>query len=312
MRFDFVDLRLFVAIAALGNLTKAAEGFPIALAAASARIKALEESVGARLFERSSRGVSLTPAGDIFLGRAMAMLKEAAGLREELTHLRRGASGVIRLQANTHAINEYLPSLLAGFLALHPQVDIEMVEHTSQDIVNGVDSGDADMGIIAGRVSTRGLEVYPFHHDRLVAVIAENHKLTTRGDNLRFYQLLDYEFIGLGDRASIQVWLTKQALLLGQTMRMRIQVGNFDAVTRMVEAGVGISIIPESSARRLQKSTRIRIVSLEEEWADRALQIVVRHLATLTPPARKLFDHLHQPNKAGDASEDAESSNANT
>ena len=65
MRFDFVDLRLFVAIAALGNLTKAAEGFPIALAAASARIKALEESVGARLFERSSRGVSLTPAGDI-------------------------------------------------------------------------------------------------------------------------------------------------------------------------------------------------------------------------------------------------------
>jgi DNA-binding transcriptional LysR family regulator len=311
MRFDFVDLRLFVAIASLGNLTKAAEGFPIALAAASARIKALEESVGARLFERSSRGVTLTLAGDLFLARAMAIMKEAAGLREELMHLRRGASGVIRLRANTNAINEYLPNLLAGFLALHPQVDIEMSEQTSQDIVNSVDTGETDIGIIAGRVSTRGLEVYPFRHDRLVVVMAENHKLISRGDTLRFYQLLDYEFIGLGDRASIQVWLNKQALLLGQTMRMRIQVGNFDAVTRMVEAGVGISIIPESSAQRLQNSTRIRVVSLEEEWADRALQIVVRHLDTLTPPARKLFEHLRQPDQAGDANENVELSNAN-
>ncbi|MDO9434396.1 LysR family transcriptional regulator [Hydrogenophaga sp.] len=306
MRFDIVNLRLFVAIASSGSLTKAAEGFPIALAAASARVKALEESVGARLLERTSRGVSLTPAGEIFLNRAMAILKETAGLREDLIHLRRGASGVIRLQANTNAINEFLPNLLAGFLALHHQVDIQMLEHTSQDIVHGVDSGDADLGIIAGNVSTRGLEVYPFRNDRLVAITSQNHKLTLRGDHLRFHQLLDFEFIGLGDRASIQVWLAKQALLLGQTMRMRIQVGSFDAVTRMVEAGVGISIIPESSARRLHNNTNIRIVHLDEEWADRALKIVVRKLATLTPHARTLFDYLRPNPHSVDASAPAD------
>jgi len=222
----------------------------------------------------------------------VAILKETAALREDLTHLRRGMSGVIRLQANTNAINEFLPSLLAGFLALYPQVDIEMSEHTSQEIVNSVDSGDGDLGIIAGQVSTRGLEVYPFRHDRLVVITPQNHKIAARGERLRFYQLLDYEFIGLGERASIQVWLTKQALLLGQNMRMRIQVGSFDAVTRMVEAGVGISIIPQSSALRLQKNTAIRILSLDEEWADRSLKIVMRRLATLTPHARKLFEYL--------------------
>jgi DNA-binding transcriptional LysR family regulator len=295
MRFDIVDLRLFVAIASCGNLTKAAEGFPIAVAAASARIKALEESLGVILLERSSRGVTLTPAGDVFLARAMAMLKETATLREELTHLRRGAGGMIRLQANTNAINEFLPDLLVGFLALHPRVDIQMHEHTSSDIVHAVDSGDADLGIIAGPVSTRDLEAYPFRHDRLVIVTSKNHKLLMRGDRLRFHQLLDYEFIGVGDRASVQIWLNKQAMLLGQSMRMRIHVNSFDAISRLVAAGVGIAVIPESTARRLQKTNLMEIIHLEEEWAGRALRIVMRKLATLTPHARKLFDHLSAP-----------------
>lgn len=298
MRFDIVDLRLFVAIAASGNLTKAAEGFPIALAAASARIKALEESVGARLLERSSRGVSLTPAGEVFLNRALAILKETASLREELTHLKRGAGGVIRLNANTNAIEEFLPDLLAGFLALHPQVDIELHEHTSQEIVASVDSGEADLGIIAGPVSTRGLEAFPFRSDRMVAITSENHKLLARGDTLRFYQLLDYEFIGLGDRTSMQIWLAKQALLLGQSMRIRLHLNSVEAIARMVAAGVGIAIIPESTARRLQHGTRITIVRLDEDWAQRELKIVLRNLATLAPHARRLFDHLRAPAEA--------------
>jgi len=295
MRFDLVDLRLFVAIASCGNLTKAAEGFPIAVAAASTRIKTLEESLGVRLLERSSRGMSLTPAGEVFLTRAIAILKETATLREQLTHLRRGAGGVIRLQANTNAITEHLPSLLAGFLALHPQVDIQMHEHTSSDIVHALDSGDADLGIIAGPVGTRGLEAYPFRQDRLVVVTAQNHKLLARGNKLRFYQLLDYEFIGLGERASVQLWVSKQALLLGQSMRMRIHVNGVEAVARLVTAGVGVAVIPESTARRLQQDTPMEIIHLDEEWADRALKIVVRKRATLAPHARKLFDHLGTP-----------------
>ncbi len=291
MRFDVVDLRLFVAVAACGNLTKAAEGFPIALAAASARVKALEESLGVLLLDRNSRGVTLTAAGEIFLGHALAILKETSHLRDELAQLGQRSRGIIRLLANTNAINEFLPNLLAGFLSMNPQIDVQMHEHTSQDIVHGVDSGEADLGIIAGRVSTRSLEVHRFRDDRLVAVLPENHRLAT-GNAVRFYQLLDYDFIGLGDRASVQVWLVKQALVLGQAMRMRIQVGSFDAICRMVESGVGLSVIPETSARRLQKNARICIVPIDEEWAERDLKIVIRQLATLKPHARKLFDHL--------------------
>jgi len=291
MRFDLVDLRLFVAIASCGNLTRAAEGFPIAVAAASARIKALEESLGTLLFERNSRGVTLTPAGEIFLRHTLSMLQTTSSLRENLANLRHEDTGVIRLYANTNAINEFLPNLLASFLSLNPQISVAMNEHTSQDIVQGVDCGDADMGIVAGPISTRDLETYPFRKDRLIAVTSETHRLTTL-ESVRFYQLLDWDFIGLGNDASVQIWLTKQAFLLGQTMRMRIQVKSFDAICRMVEAGVGISIIPETSARRLQKNARISMVPLDEDWAQRDLKIVLRQLATLPKHTRRLFDHL--------------------
>src|SRR5690606_25573117 len=84
----------------------------------------------------------------------------------------------------------------------------------------------------------------------------------------------------------------KIAMLLGRTMLLRIQIGNFDAICQLVEAGAGVSIIPESSVRRLQKSMHFCIIPLDEDWAQRNLKVVVRNLDTLPAHACKLFDHL--------------------
>jgi DNA-binding transcriptional LysR family regulator len=221
----------------------------------------------------------------------LAILKETARLREDLLQFDKGARGTIRFLANTNAINEFLPTLLASFLSQNPQVNVEMQESTSQEIVQRVEAGNADVGIIATGVGTRNLEIHPFRDDHLVLVTPENHVLATQ-PSVRFHQVLEWEFIGMADRASLQLWMVKTAMLLGQTMQMRIQVGNFDAICRLVEAGAGVSIIPESSARRLQKSMRFRIVALDEDWAQRNLKVVVRTLSALPAHARKLFDHL--------------------
>lgn len=291
MRFDLVDLRLFISAATHGNLTRAAESIPMALAAASARIKALEESLCVCLFERRSRGLALTPPGEVFMERALAMLKETARLKEDLLQFEHGTRGTIRMYANTNAINEFLPGLLASFLSRHPQLNVEMAEHTSQDIVQAVDEGEVEFGIIAGPVNTRGLQTYPFRSDRLVLVTPRNHPMSRR-ESLCFYETLDWDFIGLGDRASIQVWLRKTAMLLGQSIRFRIQVGSFDAVCRMVEAGVGVSIIPQSTALRMQASAGIHIVQLDDDWAERDLKLVMRSLEGLAPHARKLVEDI--------------------
>lgn len=291
MRFDLVDLRLFVSVAACGNLTRAAESLPIALGAASARIKALEESLRTPLLERKSRGVVLTPAGDAFLERALAILRETASLREDLHRFRTGMRGRIRLFANTNAINEYPPNLLSRFLTEHPEINVEMEEHTSQDIVRAVDEDRADLGIIGAGINTRRLEIHPFREDYLVVIVPMGHALAGKR-SIRFHQVLEWEFVGLGDRASVQIYLSKIATLLGQSIQFRIQVGSFDAACRMVAAGVGISIIPKSAARRLQRSLRMHVVRINKDWARRDLKIVTRSAVALAPPSRMLFEHL--------------------
>jgi DNA-binding transcriptional LysR family regulator len=294
MRFDLTDLRLFAAVAACGNITKAAEGLPIAVAAASSRIKSLEESVNARLLVRRSRGVELTPAGEVFLTRAIAMLRETAKLRQELSQFGEGTRGNIRLFANTNAIHEYLPALLSRFLVDHPRINVDIEEHTSPETVRAIDEGVADLGIIVGLVNTRNLAVVPFREDRLVVIVPDDHPLAHE-KSVRFYQVLEWNYIGLIERSSHQQYVSKTALLLGQNIQFRIQVESFEAVCHMVAAGVGVSLVPESTTRRLRGVLPFSIVPLDEQWSRRELKLICRSVEALVPHVRKLFDTLEPP-----------------
>ena len=110
MQFDLTDLRLFVRAADEGALTRAALRQHLSLAAASARIKALEEQAGVALFHREARGVRLTPAGDAFLHHARGVLRQAEQLRAELQEYGGGLRGHLRVYANTTAVMDFLPS----------------------------------------------------------------------------------------------------------------------------------------------------------------------------------------------------------
>jgi DNA-binding transcriptional LysR family regulator len=291
LRFDLTDLRLFAAIAACGNITKAAEGLPMAVAAASSRIKALEESIDTQLFVRRSRGVELTAAGEVFLSRTIAILRETARLRHDLTQFGEGTRGNIRLSANTNAIHEFLPALLAKFLAGNPRINVDVEEHTSPDTVRAVDEGRADLGIIVGLVDTRRLEVTPFREDKLVVIMPNGHPLALE-KSVRFHQAVMWDYIGLNERSSHQQYMSKTALLLGQSIRFRVQVESFEAVCHMVTAGVGISVVPESTTLRLRGTLPFATVALDEQWSKRELQLVSRSVSTLAPHVRKLFATL--------------------
>jgi len=293
MRFDLTDLRLFAAVAACGNITKAAESLPMAVAAASSRIRALEESVSAALLLRHSRGVELTSAGEVFLQHTISILRETTKLRHELSQFGEGMRGNIQLYANTNAVHEFLPSLLARFLADNPTINVDVQEHTSPETVRAVDEGSADLGIIVGLVKTRELAVTPFRDDRFVVIVPEHHSLAHERA-IRFHQVLEWNYIGLNERSSHQQYVSKTALLLGQSIQLRTQVESFEAVCHMVAAGVGVSIVPESTTRRLRDTLPFSVVDLDEQWSSRELKLVSRPQATLAAPVHKLFDALAQ------------------
>jgi DNA-binding transcriptional LysR family regulator len=289
MRFDLVDLNLFRHVAEAGSITHGAERAHLALAAASTRIRHMEQALGAPLLVRGRQGVTPTPAGRTLLQHARGILRQAERLQEDLGAYAGGIAGQIRVLSNTNALTEFLPEALSSFLSGHPHVSVDLEERLSDEIVGLIAEGLGDVGIVAATVEAGKLETYPFRKDRFVLVVARQHALAKRA-RIEFAQVLDYDFVGLDRASALQRFLAAKAARIGRLIRLRVQLRSFDAVCRLVECNVGIGIVPETTARRAAKT--LAIVALTDAWAVRDLTICVRSLAELPPYARQLVEHL--------------------
>src|SRR5205809_4401855 len=178
MRFDLSDLRLFLNVVEAGSITHGAERAHLALAAASTRIRNMEAALGTPLLHRERQGVQPTPAGRTLVHHARLLVQQAERMHGELAQYAEGIKGQIRLLSNTNALTEFLPEPLSEFLSSHPQVNIDLEERLSDEIVAAVADGTADVGIVAGTVEVAGLEVRPFRVDRFVLVVAPSHPLS--------------------------------------------------------------------------------------------------------------------------------------
>jgi DNA-binding transcriptional LysR family regulator len=300
MHFDLVDLRLMVRIAESDSLTRGAESSHMSLPAASTRIKNLEESIGVKLLYRTSQGVTLTPPGQALVHHARLVLGQIESLRGDMQEYAKGVKGHLRVFANTTALGEFLPPVLRTYLLSHPDVNIDLKERLSHDIVRAVTEGQTDIGIVAGHVRTENLEVLPYRQDRLALVVPIGHALA-EVESIDFEQTLGLDHIGLHESSAIHAFLRQVCDRLHRRLPLRIQVGNFEAACRMIEANVGVGILPESAARRHAQSMAIRIVPLKDEWSLRALLICMRKLDALPGFARDLVDLLVADARNADA-----------
>lgn len=298
MRFDLADLSLFRHVIDAGSITHGAERANLALAAASTRIRNMEDALGTPLLVRSRQGVMPTQAGRTLLQHARIMLQQAERLREDLGAFAGGQAGQIKILSNTNALTEFLPEALSSFLNAHPNVSIDLEERLSDEIVGLIAEGVADLGIVAGTVDPGSLETYPYRRDRFVLVVAHDHPLAVR-DRISFAQVLDRDFVGLDRASAVQRFLADKAARIGRPLRLRIQLRSFDAVCRMVERNVGIGIVPETTARRASLGMAITSVQLTDAWAERDLTICVRSFKALPAYSRELVAHLRSDDQRG-------------
>ena len=291
MQFDLTDLRLFVLVAEEGNLTRAAARQHLSLAAASARIKALEAQAGLPLLYREPRGVRLAPPGEAFLHHAREVLRQTDHLRRDLHEYGGGLRGHLRLFANTTAVTDILPDLLPGFLAANPRVNVDLQEKPNAEIARGVLDGRADLGIVAGAVDTLGLQAIHFSTDRLVLVTPRKHRFARR-KQIAFADTLAEDMVGMHHGSTLQSFLQQHADQLGLPIKLRIQLSSFDAMCRMVGAGVGVGIVPESAARRNLEPMQLAQVELTDPWRVRERYILLRDEAKLPAYAQALVQAL--------------------
>ncbi len=291
MRFDLTDLSLFRHIVEAGSITHGAARAHLALGAASTRIRNMEDTLGASLLTRGRQGVRPTQAGRTLLQHARTILAQAEILREDLGVYADGLTGQVRVLSNTNALTEFLPDTLSSFLATHRHVSIDLEERLSDEIVDLVAEGVADIGIVAGTVDAGRLTTYPFRSDRFVLVVARDHPLAKQS-KIGFADVLDYDFVGLDRASALQRFLASKASRIGRPLRLRVQLRSFDAVCRLVEADVGVGIVPETTAQRAAKSSTIKMVELADTWAPRDLTICVRDFEALPPYAQQLVNHM--------------------
>ena len=291
MHFDLTDLRLFVVTAEEGNLTRASVRQHLSLAAASARIKALEAQAGLPLLYREARGMRLSPPGEAFLHHARGVLRQTEQLRMDLQEYSGGLRGHVRVFANTTAVTDFLPEILPGFLLNNPRVNIDLQEKPNPEIARGVLDGRADIGIVSAQVDTLGLRAIHFSTDRLVLVTSRQHHLANR-QRIAFADTLDEDAVAMQQGSTLQTFLMQVTEKLGKPLKLRIQLSSFDAMCRMIGAGVGVGIVPESAARRNQDSMNLALVELVEPWSVRERYILVREHETLPAYAQSLIDAI--------------------
>jgi molybdate transport repressor ModE-like protein len=277
-RFDLVSIRLAVACAQVGSLTAAARDSHLALAAASRRIRELEDALGEPLFERHARGLAPTAAGRVFVKHGLALMQTMEQLGGELADLRQGVARHIRLCASTAAINQFLPPLLARYATLHPQVQVDLDEEVSEMVPATLREGRADVGVFVEGPDTTGLDTHLFRHDELVLLLPAGHRLAPRGmakqrSAIAFSDALDEPWISLTRGAAMLQKQQQAALAAGKPFKLRMQVRSFDAVCHMVAAGLGLAILPKNAALPIAQAMGVVWRPLADAWAQRRLLV---------------------------------------
>jgi DNA-binding transcriptional LysR family regulator len=319
MRFDLTTLNLVLAIADTRSITRGAAREHLAVAAASKRLSDLEARLQVTLFERRARGVEPTEAGRALLRHVRSLNASLNALESEVGEFSRGIKGHLRIAANASAIAEHLPSDLAAFARGQPGIRVSLEEDTSAGVQAAVAEGRADVGVFvapdpvlppgAGEAALApvgpapidpGLDGRRYRESVLAILVPRGHPMAAAGSQ-RFDALLDHDIVGLHAGAAAHEQMLRRAQALGRPLNARLQVHGFDAIAQLVEAGLGVAVLPSAVADRFARVFAVQPLVLDEPWARRQVWLAVRRQEVLPPPVRRFVDTLCPPSDAGPA-----------
>ena len=291
MRHDLTTLNLVLAIADTRSITAGAQREHLALAAASKRLSDLETRFGVPLFERRARGVEPTEAGRALVRHIRGLQASLHALESEVVEFSRGIKGHLRIAANAGAISECLPPDLAAFSQAHPQIRISLEDQTSAEVQAAVAEGRADVGIFVPPLLDNRLSTWHYRHGSLAVMVPAGHALAAL-ERVRFDALLDHDIVGLHAGAAAHELMRAEAEGRGRTLKARLQVRGFDAIAQLVEAGLGVAVLPAAVAQRMAQLFRVQVLTLDEPWAEREYRLGVRTQEVLPTVVQRFVSAL--------------------
>lgn len=289
INFDLQQLEAFVAVAERGSFRSAADHIHLSAPALSRRIDKLETILGARLFNRTTRDVELTPLGLVFLDRARAALDDLESAMLGITDIAASRTGRVTVACVPSAAIYFLPSVVSSFSERYPQMRIRVIDEAASQVLASVVSGESDFGISFMGNQVPGVEFDPIHTDPFVIAMPRQHALAGRS-SLDWAELLSERLIAVARSSGNRQLLDDALAKAGVNPSYRFEVSHIATLLGMVEAGLGLAAVPRLSLSPTHPS--LVGVALTGPAVSRVLGLATRRGAALRAPARMFHDYL--------------------
>jgi len=289
MRYNLITLDLFLCASKYKSLVKAAKEKNIAVSAVSKRILDLEKSVGVNLFYRKNSGVELTPAGFEMQKHCTEIFNSINKMDESIKEYSLISSGIVRVTANSSSITQFLPEDLSKKF---PKIKIKLKEKTSSEVISSVKESLSDIGVFSEHVeNTERLRIIDYKNDTLVLVVPEYHPLVSNL-TVKIKDFIEFEMVGLEKGSSLQAMIDKQVQKQNLKIKKKLETVSFEGIRGMVEAGLGIAVLPIGAIKPYLKSSKLKTINIDENWAERSIKIAIKNDDSIGKAGALLLNHL--------------------
>jgi LysR family transcriptional regulator, transcriptional activator of the cysJI operon len=270
-------LRVFCTVAETKSFSKTSEIIHLTQPAVSLQIQALEEKYETKLFDRSSSTVTLTPPGEVLYKYAKEILTLYASAEKAIGKHTGLLKGSLTVGAGSNIGNYILPSVITDFKNIHSKIKIYLIVGNSKRVIELLNSGNIDIGLLEGDVSKQKMPVKKLLSDELLLIVAPNHPWSKKKE-VSISDLVKEPFLfreaGSGTRQIIEKFLNRYGITVND-MKIPAILGSTEAIKDAVENGLGVSIISRWAARKESKYGTLRLLNLKEEKMARDFSLIV-------------------------------------
>ncbi|MFM0032457.1 LysR substrate-binding domain-containing protein [Paraburkholderia madseniana] len=292
-RLSIRHIRSFVAVAKHRSLTRAAESLFVTQSALSLTIQHLEDDLGLLLFDRSTRRLDLTQAGQEFLPSAERLLLDFDSSIRDMRALGKRERGKVGVAAVPSVMALLLPEAVATYIDAFPDIDIYLREDNSEAVQQRVSNGDVDFGICSPWEPDAELVFEPLFEDCFGVVFAPHHPLAASAGELSWEEVAEYRIIGFSPDLGMQHQLSRTAGLSQEVREPRYRVSNTSTIETLLTRGLGVSVMSALAARRAPLD-RLSLRLLSKPILTRTVGVVRRQGKSPSPAAATMLEHIHR------------------
>jgi DNA-binding transcriptional LysR family regulator len=285
--FDLNDLLAFRAVAELGNFRIAAESVHISQPAFSRRIDKLEQALGTRLLERTTRRVSLTAVGRDFNRQIKHILDDLDATLLGIRGVAATRMGEVSVACVPSAVNYFLTRVIARYHERYPKIRVKIVDDTANEVLLAVAQGEVDFGLNFLGSQENDVEFQTLLEERFVAACRRDHPLAGRAE-VRWDELAQYDYITVGKGSGNRVLLDQALAGLPGQPRSMFETQHGTTMIGLVEAGLGVAAVP-SMAMPAADHPLLVSVPLVDPVVTRKMGLIRRRSSVLSPAAQQLY-----------------------